>query len=66
MRSAARCRSQSAGAFAATTIASFRLSAHHDDYTELQDAIRGADQPVLSGLRMIIERELRREDIRAA
>ncbi len=61
VRAAARCKSQSPGAYAAASVSQFRSRAQLNDYAELHSAIRGADQPVLKGLRLILERRLAQE-----
>ena len=45
----------SAGAFAALTVRRFAHTAGEADRKAVRMAMRGADQPVLSGLRQIIE-----------
>lgn len=47
------------GELAAAHVARFRASAQPQDWQALSRAIRHADQPVLAGLRHILESELR-------
>ena len=53
-----------AGALAATHVARFRQSAQPQDWQALARAIRHADQPVLAGLRHILETALRPRESR--
>ena len=43
------------GAWAATAVLHFRKRARQNDLEDLQRAVAGDDQPVLSGFRMIVE-----------
>lgn len=46
----------SAGAFAARAVRRFARDAGERDFAELADAVAGSEQPVLAGLRFIVER----------
>lgn len=58
VRKAAHHRRQTPGAYAATSVTLFRTQADAHAYTQLSDAIRGTDRPILAGLRLIVERTL--------
>jgi hypothetical protein len=49
-------RNLSAGAFAAGLVRRFSRQAGHGDWEGVGEAARGADQPILSGLKYILER----------
>ncbi|HEY1943519.1 MAG TPA: hypothetical protein VGH40_15510 [Roseiarcus sp.] len=49
------------GVFAARLVRDFARSAGQDDWNGASEAARGADQPILSGLRYILDRRLRVE-----
>jgi hypothetical protein len=49
------------GVFAARIVRDFARSADQDDWNGVNEAARGADQPILSGLRYILDRRLRVE-----
>ena len=51
-------RSLSSGAFAGRLVRRFSLRATDGEWDGVDDATRGADQPILSGLRYILERGL--------
>jgi hypothetical protein len=56
-RDAAR-RRLSSGVFAAGLVRRFSVRAAESDWEGVDEATRGADQPILSGLRYILERGL--------
>ena len=58
----------SSGAFAAGLVRRFSRRAAHTDWEGADEAARGADQPILSGLRYILERgvELDEDDSSSA
>ena len=56
-RDAAR-RQLSSGVFAAGLVRRFSVRAAESDWEGVDEATRGADQPILSGLRYILERGL--------
>ncbi len=56
-RVAAR-RQMSSGVFAAGLVRRFSVRAAEPDWEGVDEATRGADQPILSGLRYILERSL--------
>jgi hypothetical protein len=49
-------RNVSSGVFAAGLVRRFSRRARDRDWERVQEATRGADQPILSGLRYILER----------
>jgi hypothetical protein len=53
-------RNLSSGLFAAGLVRRFRRLATEDEWEEVGEATRGADQPILSGLRQILEWGLER------
>lgn len=63
----AASRNLTSGLLASKLVRDFARRADDGDWEDLDDAIRGADMPILSGLRHIIEREgrLKREDASA-
>ena len=52
------------GVFAASLVRDFAIEAGKDDWEGVCEATRGADQPILSGLRYILDRRLRVSDTR--
>ncbi len=52
-------RNMSAGMLAARMVREFSIAAADQDWEGVDEAIRGADQPILSGLRYILSRGLR-------
>ena len=58
----AASRNLSSGLLAAKLVRDFARYAGDGDWEGLDDAIRGADMPVLSGLRHILERETKLKD----
>jgi hypothetical protein len=65
VREAASGRGVRAGAWTAEAVLRFRSRARSDDLERLQRAVAGDDQPILSGLRMIVEAELPATDASA-
>jgi hypothetical protein len=63
----AASRNLSSGLLAAKLVREFARHAGDGDWEGLDDAVRGADMPILSGLRHILEREtkLKGEDVPA-
>lgn len=55
-------RRLSTGQLAASFVREFRDCALDDDWQDLRAAIRGAEMPILSGLRYILEHEARMTD----
>jgi hypothetical protein len=53
---AAASRNLSSGLLAAKLVGEFACRAHEGDWAALGEATRGADMPVLSGLRYILDR----------
>ena len=51
-------RQLSSGVFAARLVRRFSAHAEESDWESVGEAARGADQPILSGLRYILERGL--------
>ena len=51
-------RQLSSGVFAAGLVRRFSVRAAESDWEGVDEATRGADQPILSGLRYILERSL--------
>ena len=47
------------GVFAASLVRDFAIEADKDEWEGVCEATRGADQPILSGLRYILDRRLR-------
>ena len=54
----ARRRQESAGAFVVRTVKSFVREANDESWEDLGDALQGSDQPILTGLRYILDRRL--------
>ena len=52
------------GVFAASLVRDFAIEADKDEWEGVCEATRGADQPILSGLRYILDRRLRVADAR--
>ena len=58
-------RDLSSGVLAARLVRAFAENADDEDWEQVDEAMRGADQPILSGLRFILDRSLRAECGRA-
>ncbi len=57
-------RDLTTGVFAARLVRDFAIAADQDEWEGVKAATRGADQPILSGLRYILDRRLRTERAR--
>jgi hypothetical protein len=55
----ASSRNMSTGVFAARLVKDFSIKASDEDWDDVDGAIRGADQPILQGLRYILGQSLR-------
>ena len=55
-------RNLSSGVFAAGLVRGFSLRAGESDWEAVDEATRGADQPILSGLRYILEHGLDKDE----
>ena len=62
VRHVAAVRGQTPGAFAADVVRRFDRTASGDARDILRRALRGSDQPVLQGLRLILEPSLEQTD----
>jgi len=54
----AESRNLTSGLFAAKLVNAFARKARQGDWAGLHDAIRGADMPILSGLRFVLDRAM--------
>ena len=61
---AARRRDIPAGVLVANIVKDFSCRAAEEEWQAADEAARGADQPILSGLRFILQSRLRRESER--
>ncbi len=52
-------RNMSAGVLAAHMVKEFSVKAADEEWDGVDEAVRGADQPILSGLRYILSQDLR-------
>jgi hypothetical protein len=52
-------RNMSAGMLAAHMVKEFSINAADEEWDGVDEAVRGADQPILSGLRYILSQDLR-------
>jgi hypothetical protein len=55
-------RDLASGVFAARLVKEFAAKADEDDWEGVHEATRGAEQPILSGLRYILDRRLRAQE----
>lgn len=58
---AARAREMPVGRFVAALVRNFATGAKQEQFVILQRAVAGSDQPILSGLRHVVERSLQND-----